>query len=830
MQDTPAKPAKSLLARGKLSFLNKPGMRLNMSAIKGSDGPQSAPVNLDPKLAAISNVPQGVRQAHEPGEATEAAVAHGPGTPPPSQSSGVPMSPRQSGQRIISRFATSTAQFDTFERGKARASPVPRRRVDGEALHAPDADRHHGAGGQSSRTTTISGSSATLKTHRPDGESEKSQSPTAHGKLQRYIMGLQQQNRARSMASLDDKAQLPSASRNLRDTTASRSEAHIGTEASPRGSPRGSPKSSRQLGVSSTPSSPKSPQSPTSNLFKTGRSLTRLNRADSRAGPRSRERAYSNREKVSKSRDEILRSHNALIRGLNSRGESVSTLEHKEAKTASQLSIRSRARMLWSFALTQVADQVHKSAVVRGVFEPTHVDTLTMLAQLNKEATEALNQLRGMGPTQSGLSAIERMKNIESIIMTPWEARSDAQTRSLFNMLGQLSSFSRFSAATRQELLKYVKFDKFGPGRVVIKSGQLCLSCYILLEGTCLAKPDFRVDISGAAVVTPPYEITSGQFFGEFSLTSRSERRTVTVTTLTKCHVLRIEREDFKRVMQTTSGSEHNERLSFLREVAAFERTSDEVMRELVLVMQLITVAPDAVVLKPGETEFVYFLKHGLLRATREVRFLKDIGKGGAASGATCGASVPQGAPSGSAAATSPPAQRKEAADPMSGIIPFQYGQRYDAQVQQVVKFDLRIGDITPGQFFPRIFMLPEEIIDFRVQDVPASKIAILAAAQEARGCTAELRQQAERGDDPIMQQEYVAIERFAASLDLQVTAPQRCECYRIARFDLISAVDDDTLARLCNPFYEGLLGVSMDEIQRSFISQRVWDGFKKKK
>nr|KAJ3421002.1 hypothetical protein HK105_004752 [Polyrhizophydium stewartii] len=500
---------------------------------------------------------------------------------------------------------------------------------------------------------------------------------------------------------------------------------------------------------------------------------------------------YSNREKVSKSRDEILRSHNALIRGLNSRGESVSTLEHKEAKTASQLSIRSRARMLWSFALTQVADQVHKSAVVRGVFEPTHVDTLTMLAQLNKEATEALNQLRGMGPTQSGLSAIERMKNIESIIMTPWEARSDAQTRSLFNMLGQLSSFSRFSAATRQELLKYVKFDKFGPGRVVIKSGQLCLSCYILLEGTCLAKPDFRVDISGAAVVTPPYEITSGQFFGEFSLTSRSERRTVTVTTLTKCHVLRIEREDFKRVMQTTSGSEHNERLSFLREVAAFERTSDEVMRELVLVMQLITVAPDAVVLKPGETEFVYFLKHGLLRATRE---------------------------------------RKEAADPMSGIIPFQYGQRYDAQVQQVVKFDLRIGDITPGQFFPRIFMLPEEIIDFRVQDVPASKIAILAAAQEARGCTAELRQQAERGDDPIMQQEYVAIERFAASLDLQVTAPQRCECYRIARFDLISAVDDDTLARLCNPFYEGLLGVSMDEIQRSFISQRVWDGFKKKK
>ncbi|KAI8924905.1 hypothetical protein BC831DRAFT_463338 [Entophlyctis helioformis] len=529
--------------------------------------------------------------------------------------------------------------------------------------------------------------------------------------------------------------------------------------------------------------------------------------------------------------------------------------------------IRQRARNQWAFALTRVRDQVRKTHVAKEAFVPTNVDVLTMLAQLNKEATEALNHLRGVGVPQSGLSETERIKTMARIIRVPWELRTEAQSRSLFNMLGQLPAFSRFSANVRQELLKYVKFDELGPGRIIIKSGQMCMSCYVIVVGSCIAKADHQLDSAGVPIVAPPYNLTSGASFGEFSLSSDSDKRTVTVTSLTTCFLLRFERDDFKKVMLKYANKELNARVTFLRTVLAFEDTPDDVLQALSRVLQPLTIAPDAVIVEGGAQDFVYFVKNGQVKVFREIPFLKDLSaaEASAVQAAASKASHAAGAPH------TPPVTTESA----HGAVPYRYGDPYNTATHRLVKLALAIGDMVPGDFFPRLHMTPTDALDFRVQGVPPSKLGILMAAVESRGAKSDAHpkvdlalslhmgslpagsvgqtqgspflqpagqsaKQQQPPPPPQQQQQqqqqqptggtfasYSELERFAGTLDIRVVAPQRCECFRIARFDLVSTVDEATLARLCNPRFEGMLGVDIETIQKAYLNQKAWKDIK---
>ena len=120
--------------------------------------------------------------------------------------------------------------------------------------------------------------------------------------------------------------------------------------------------------------------------------------------------------------------------------------------------------------------------------------------------------------------------------------------------LRKVPIFADLSDEQIRKMSSIMRREEFGPGDVVIREGDMGDEMYILEEGTVdvskvvmlrVGRHDFGQREKTIARLSGEHPV----FFGAMAMLER-EGRSATVTAVTRCRLLVIEREDFERVCE----------------------------------------------------------------------------------------------------------------------------------------------------------------------------------------------------------------------------------------------------------------------------------------
>jgi len=106
-----------------------------------------------------------------------------------------------------------------------------------------------------------------------------------------------------------------------------------------------------------------------------------------------------------------------------------------------------------------------------------------------------------------------------------------------WNLVAKVPAFSRLDAQRIADITRLLKPEIVPPRFTVMRRGEMADCMYFVISG------ELEVDLP-----TRVANIHEGHFFGEMALLDDRPRR-ATVTALTECHLLRLERADFERLM-----------------------------------------------------------------------------------------------------------------------------------------------------------------------------------------------------------------------------------------------------------------------------------------
>jgi hypothetical protein len=65
------------------------------------------------------------------------------------------------------------------------------------------------------------------------------------------------------------------------------------------------------------------------------------------------------------------------------------------------------------------------------------------------------------------------------------------------------------------------------------------------------------------------------------------------------------------------------------------------------------------------------------------------------------------------------------------------------------------------------------------------------------------------------------------AGVDLSVVSMDKVTCLTIAKKDLTQILTEDMLLDITTPSYEGLIGITVEEIQQSYFDKIQWNGYR---
>ncbi|KAI8908699.1 hypothetical protein DFJ77DRAFT_126833 [Powellomyces hirtus] len=197
---------------------------------------------------------------------------------------------------------------------------------------------------------------------------------------------------------------------------------------------------------------------------------------------------------------------------------------------------------------------------------------------------------QGHGPPMTAPTTEE----IVQLLQQPQASRKPVDDRRLFIGLRRLQAFSKLSDFTVAQLMGVIHLNEIEANRTVFKQGDVATSWYIILRGRVdvlaveQVQPNAglrRSTIMAAAspVPLPPgapagtdpefetrvvVTLGEGGHFGDLAL-SNNAKRNATIKTVEPCLLLRIEKEEYLRVVKFIHEKERQEKILFLKRCPA---------------------------------------------------------------------------------------------------------------------------------------------------------------------------------------------------------------------------------------------------------------------
>ena len=372
------------------------------------------------------------------------------------------------------------------------------------------------------------------------------------------------------------------------------------------------------------------------------------------------------------------------------------------------------------------------------------------------------------------------------ILSKPIMYRTSEQITALDMILRTYPGFSRYSKSFRSKLIDKSSLFEVGGQRVIIKQGHKPSALYFLISGKCRGE---SVIVRHSKGYIRRRDINLGDVFGEFSMVNESEPRVETVYTQTFSVLLMIYRDVYVDLMRSEIASNKSNLISGLQEVSAFRSISPSILEKIINSSQMFKMDPNVILLRANERNNVTFILEGQCRVNRLVPFLMKNGE-------VIGSHK---------VGTIPPSN------------------------EEVVLHNLSVGMLGPGDFFPKISLLRNEALDYRLQKIALEKIILLLKAVLDRTGKKYALDVTSIGSFLNIEVDELTneLEETIAAVDLSVTSVDHVTCLTISKMDLVNIVTEETLKEITDPSNEGLLGFKIEEIQKNYFEKIKWKKYR---
>ncbi|CAL1531380.1 unnamed protein product [Lymnaea stagnalis] len=153
--------------------------------------------------------------------------------------------------------------------------------------------------------------------------------------------------------------------------------------------------------------------------------------------------------------------------------------------------------------------------------------------------------------------------DVKEILRLPSNQRTDARIHTVRVCFRQVApSFSEFPIRIQESMIKVCTYEKFEPGRVIIRQGHRAENFYFIISGCAVVT---EMDSSGNHVHTTNV-LGKGNSFGELAFLNMSQR-SATVTCREDVELICIEREDFIDIFMRGVKGKEAEHIAFLRTI-----------------------------------------------------------------------------------------------------------------------------------------------------------------------------------------------------------------------------------------------------------------------
>eukprot|EP01135_Chromosphaera_perkinsii_P005652 Nk52_evm23s356 gene=Nk52_evmTU23s356 len=202
--------------------------------------------------------------------------------------------------------------------------------------------------------------------------------------------------------------------------------------------------------------------------------------------------------------------------------------------------------------------------------------------------------------------------------------RTDDDIDNLFTLVTGLRSFDKYQPSVKRELCKVVSLESFGVSRTVIRQGDPANSFYYILRGSVDVIKE-SPNILGGTYSHTVNELHAGDCFGELALI-RKTARAATIVTREPTDFLRLEKNDFKRIVRKRMKQDIKDRHRFLAEVPVLHNLKHRELRGLAeLTSPLEYKEGDVIYKSQSKSIYLYFIKSGMVKIMKEVDITDDV-------------------------------------------------------------------------------------------------------------------------------------------------------------------------------------------------------------
>nr|KAG5689565.1 hypothetical protein BaRGS_022068 [Batillaria attramentaria] len=207
----------------------------------------------------------------------------------------------------------------------------------------------------------------------------------------------------------------------------------------------------------------------------------------------------------------------------------------------------------------------------------------------------------------------------ENLMIKKPEQRKPAEVERLKHLLSSMRSFrEKFTDSMRTKMCQVVRYTKCNKGRVVLRQGHYGQDFYFIFSGSVFIQIDLVDAKTGE--VTPSTEniIRSGESFGEIALLGDGTR-SASVVCREPTELCRIDKDTFLDICPALFEQQLQEKIQFAREFKLFENFTDEQLKQLCFLSQVLYIPHGRVMeLDWGTANYAYFVMRGRVSLIKE--------------------------------------------------------------------------------------------------------------------------------------------------------------------------------------------------------------------
>ncbi|KAJ3208612.1 hypothetical protein HDU67_006625 [Dinochytrium kinnereticum] len=196
---------------------------------------------------------------------------------------------------------------------------------------------------------------------------------------------------------------------------------------------------------------------------------------------------------------------------------------------------------------------------------------------------------------------------MNTLLRAPYD-RTHQELRNLFRLLRQLKAFEKLSDFILGELCRVIKGSRYEANRVVFKQGDPGTAWFVILSGSVSVQISKTGRVEEGVVVR---QLHKGEGFGELALATDAPR-SATIITDERSEIIRVEKDDYNKIIKSIHQKENIEMYSFIRRMPVFANWTKAAIMSISLNMKVRKFQHGEIIYKQGDDlKWFYIVKTG---------------------------------------------------------------------------------------------------------------------------------------------------------------------------------------------------------------------------